>query len=218
MKIKKPIKLSLPKQISIEIENAIKNGTFQIGDKIPSEPDLVKTFGVSRNTIREAIQSLIQAGVLESYQGNGTYVMSRGRFEANILNRLNNSNIREVNEVRFSIETEIVKFAAQRRTEEDLIKLRKTLKDRYSIERSIEENSKADVEFHMAIAKASHNTIFLDLYRSISQFISNSIEQRVEFKELNEELADKLHVELFEAIELQDSKKAEELIIKILTI
>lgn len=217
MKIKKPVKLSLPKQISNEIENAIKNGTFKIGDKIPSEPTLVKTFGVSRNTIREAVQSLIQAGVLESRQGNGTYVMSLGRFEANILNRLNNSNIREVNEVRFSLETEIVKFAAQRRTEDDLIKLRETLENRHSIEGSIKENSKADVDFHMAIAEASHNTIFIDIYRSISQFISNSIEQREELEELNEKL-DKLHIELFEAIELKDSKKAERIIIKILTI
>lgn len=213
MKIKKPVKLSLPKQISNEIENAIKNGEFQIGDKIPSEPDLVKTFGVSRNTIREAIQSLIQAGVLESRQGNGTYVMSLGRFEANILNKLNNSNIREVNEVRFSLETEIVKFAAQRRTEADLIKLRETLENRHSVKESIKEDSKADVEFHMAIAEACHNTIFIDLYRSISQFISNSIEQRGEFKELNEEF-DKLHIELFEAIELKDSKKLKKLLLK----
>lgn len=64
MEINKPIRISLPKQISIEIEKAIKKGTFKIGEKIPSEPDLVKTFEVSRNTIREAIQSLIQAGVL----------------------------------------------------------------------------------------------------------------------------------------------------------
>ena len=63
MEINKPIRISLPKQISIEIEKAIKKGAFKIGEKIPSEPDLVKTFEVSRNTIREAIQSLIQAGV-----------------------------------------------------------------------------------------------------------------------------------------------------------
>lgn len=91
------------------------------------------------------------------------------------------------------------------------------MKNRHSVKGSIKENSKVDVKFHMAIAEACHNTIFIDLYRLISQFISNSIEQRGEFKGLNKEF-DKLHLELFEAIELKDSKKAEEVITKILTI
>ena len=104
MEIKKPIKQSLPKQISIQIEKAIKDGIFKVGEKIPSEPELVKSFEVSRNTIREAIQSLIQAGVLESRQGNGTYVLTNDRFEANILTRLSSSKISEVHEVRISLE------------------------------------------------------------------------------------------------------------------
>ena len=131
MEINKPIRISLPKQISIEIEKAIKKGTFKIGEKIPSEPDLVKTFEVSRNTIREAIQSLIQAGVLESRQGDGTYVVTTSRFEANILNRLNNSKISEVHEVRVSLEREIVKLAALRRTQSDLTEIKKTLEIKF---------------------------------------------------------------------------------------
>ena len=127
MQITKPVKQSLPKQITLEIEKAIKNGIFKVGEKIPSEPDLVKEFSVSRNTIREAIQSLIQAGVLESRQGDGTYVLTNDRFEANIFTRLSNSKIQEVHEVRVSLEKEIVKLAAQRRTKDDLIEIKKAL-------------------------------------------------------------------------------------------
>ena len=133
MEIKKPIKQSLPKQISIQIEKAIKDGIFKVGEKIPSEPELVKSFEVSRNTIREAIQSLIQAGVLESRQGNGTYVLTNDRFEANILTRLSSSKISEVHEVRISLEKEIVKLAALRRTQEDLINIKKALDKKNSI-------------------------------------------------------------------------------------
>lgn len=218
MEIKKPIRISLPKQISIEIEKAIKNDTFKIGEKIPSEPDLVKTFAVSRNTIREAIQSLIQAGVLESRQGDGTYVITTSKFEANILNRLNNSKISEVHEVRFTLEREIVKLAAQRRTESDLTNIRKKLEIKNLTKDSIKENSEADLEFHLAIAKASHNSIFYDLYKSISEYIRTSIEERLELTHMEEELISQLHIDLFEAISSQNSKKAEEIMNKILEI
>ena len=163
MEIKKPVKQSLPKQITIEIEKAIKNGIFKVGEKIPSEPDLVKKFEVSRNTIREAIQSLIQAGVLESRQGDGTYVITNDRFEANILTRLCDSKVSEINEVRSSLEKEIVKLAALRRTDDDLKQMKKALDKVNSIKDSFEENSQADLELHLAIAKASQNPIFVDL-------------------------------------------------------
>ncbi len=218
MEINKPIRISLPKQISIEIEKAIKKGTFKIGEKIPSEPDLVKTFEVSRNTIREAIQSLIQAGVLESRQGDGTYVVTTSRFEANILNRLNNSKISEVHEVRVSLEREIVKLAALRRTQSDLAEIKKTLENKNLTKGSFKENSEADLAFHLSIAKASHNSIFYDLYKSISEYICTSIEKRLEITHMEEELISQLHIELFEAISSQDSKKAEEVINKILEI
>lgn len=218
MEINKPTRISLPKQISIEIEKAIKKGAFKIGEKIPSEPDLVKTFEVSRNTIREAIQSLIQAGVLESRQGDGTYVVTTSRFEANILNRLNNSKISEVHEVRVSLEREIVKLAALRRTQSDLTEIKKTLENKNLTKGSFKENSEADLAFHLSIAKASHNSIFYDLYKSISEYICTSIEKRLEITHMEEELISQLHIELFEAISSQDSKKAEEVINKILEI
>lgn len=218
MKIKKPIRISLPKQISIEIEKAIKNGLFKIGEKIPSEPDLVEEFEVSRNTIREAIQSLIQAGVLESRQGDGTYVITTSRFEANILNRLNNSKTSEVHEVRISLEKEIVKLAAKRRSEDDLKNIKNALNQKNLTKGSFVENSKADLEFHLAIAKASHNSIFYDLYKSLSQYICTSVAQRLESTNMEDEIIYQLHIELFEAISSGNSKNAEEIIIKILEI
>ena len=218
MEIKKPIKQSLPKQISIQIEKAIKDGIFKVGEKIPSEPELVKSFEVSRNTIREAIQSLIQAGVLESRQGNGTYVLTNDRFEANILTRLSSSKISEVHEVRISLEKEIVKLAALRRTQEDLINIKKALDEKNSIKDNIQENSKADFEFHLCIAKACHNSIFYDLYKSISQYICTSIQERLELTFMEEENIAALHTDLYEAIFSQDTKKAQEIINKILEI
>ncbi|SDL50422.1 DNA-binding transcriptional regulator, FadR family [Maridesulfovibrio ferrireducens] len=212
---KKLIKLSLPKQISSEIEMSIKNGSLNVGDKLPSEPELVKIFGVSRNTVREAIQSLIQAGVLESRQGDGTYVMSSGRFEANMVNRLYES-MDEVNEVRLSLEKEIVKIAAARRTEKDLELISIALENRNLTKDSVSENCKWDMEFHLAIARASHNSIFYDIYNSFSTFIYKSVENKMNGKETIEGMLNQLHIDLYEAIYQKDAERAESIIVTIL--
>uniref|UniRef100_UPI00272B7D39 FadR/GntR family transcriptional regulator n=1 Tax=Vallitalea guaymasensis TaxID=1185412 RepID=UPI00272B7D39 len=180
MDIKKPVRLSLPKQIANEIEKNIKNGSLELGSKIPSEPELAKEFGVSRNTIREAVQSLIHAGVLEARQGDGTYILASGRFEANILKRLSDSGMNEVYEVRLCLEKDIVRLASLRRTESDILHIKEALIKRNEVKLTAKENTDVDLAFHIAIAKASHNDIFFDLYKYVSKFISNSIQQKVE--------------------------------------
>ena len=161
---------------------------------------------------------MIQAGVLESRQGNGTYVITKDRFEANILNRLSTSKISEVHEIRISLEKEIVKLATLRRTNDDLKNIKRALDKNTLINESFEERSKADLEFHIAIAKASHNSIFYDLYKSISKYIFSSIELRLELTQMEEELILQLHTNLYEAILEKNKEKAEEIISKILKI
>lgn len=218
MKLARPIKHSLPKQISQQIEEHIQSGDLKLGDKIPSEPDLVRQFAVSRNTIREAIQSLIQAGVLESRQGDGTYVVSTGRFEGNIFSRLSGSRQSEVDEARLVIEREIVQLAAKRRTAADLVRIERALLARNSAHSSSEEYGQTDIEFHLAIAKAAGNTILYDLYSSISKFISNAVAQKVCLGHKQDEEFSVLHKELFQAIEDRDGRQAVNLLDQILAI
>lgn len=218
MDIKKPVRLSLPKQIANEIEKNIKNGSLELGSKIPSEPELAKEFGVSRNTIREAVQSLIHAGVLEARQGDGTYILASGRFEANILKRLSDSGMNEVYEVRLCLEKDIVRLASLRRTESDILHIEEALIKRNEVKLTAKENTDVDLAFHIAIAKASHNDIFFDLYKYVSKFISNSIQQKVESNNMEGDKVDQLHTELFNAINAKNVEKAENTIIKILDI
>ncbi|MFD1672917.1 GntR family transcriptional regulator [Agrilactobacillus yilanensis] len=67
--------------IYIEIHNKIRtdieDGKWHIGQRIPAERELAKTFGVSRMTLRQAIQTLVDEGILERHVGSGTYVASR---------------------------------------------------------------------------------------------------------------------------------------------
>ncbi|MHA3066553.1 GntR family transcriptional regulator [Lacticaseibacillus saniviri] len=64
-------------QIHNQIKQDIEAGKWKIGDRIPSERDLAVTFGVSRMTLRQAVQTLVDEGVLERRIGAGTYVASQ---------------------------------------------------------------------------------------------------------------------------------------------
>lgn len=69
--------LTLQEQIKLEIQNKIKSGKYAPGDKIPSEPQLVKMYNVSRVTVRNAIQQLVNEDILIKKHGKGTFVKSR---------------------------------------------------------------------------------------------------------------------------------------------
>lgn len=64
-------------QIHNKIRKMIEEGKWQVGERIPSERDLAKTFEVSRMTLRQAVQTLVDEGILERRVGSGTYVSSQ---------------------------------------------------------------------------------------------------------------------------------------------
>ncbi|GAA0077014.1 MULTISPECIES: FadR/GntR family transcriptional regulator [Clostridium] len=217
MSINKPIRVSLTKQIADEFENAILRGDWKVGEKIPSEPELCTQFNVSRNTIREALQSLIQASVLSSRQGSGTYVIASSRFEANMKEMLTKSSVNEIAEVRWFLEKQIVRLAAERCNENDIRNMKEALLERNTIKDTVKENSVADLKFHIEITKACHNSIFYDLYKSISKYIQTEIHNK-NLKNLDENKIDNFHIELFENISSHNPDKASNTIEKILNL
>jgi len=64
--------------------SAIKQGEYQIGDKLPSERDIAEQMKVSRNSVREALSALQIVGVIESRPGTGTYIRNNVMDKANI--------------------------------------------------------------------------------------------------------------------------------------
>ena len=61
-------------RLSEKIQDAIEKGGLKVGDKLPPERALAETFGVSRNSVREAIRTLSEQGILKSRHGDGTYI------------------------------------------------------------------------------------------------------------------------------------------------
>ncbi|MBM7643928.1 DNA-binding FadR family transcriptional regulator [Scopulibacillus daqui] len=207
MPLKKAARSSLVDQVVSQLGSLIESGQWPLGEKIPPEPELVEQLGVSRNTVREAVRALIYTGMLEARQGDGTYVRAQTDFGAAMERRLQKSNVLETMEVRSCLEREAARLASLRRTREDIQDLRDSLAKRDEIfEKSdnLEEQVKADIEFHNAVVAASHNSVLIDLYKYMSKTIQTSISSTMYGDAKLCEQNNQAHHKLVEAIINQD--------------
>ena len=203
MELKKPVRVSLARQVLTAMESMIRSGKWKVGDRIPAEAELARAFSVSHNTIREALQSLIHMGMLEARPGDGTYVMASDRFAVAVSNRLKESELPQILEARLALEKEIARLAAVKRTDEDLKELENALEDCHGrVRPGIED----DMLFHAAVARATHNPVLSELY--------NVVIRHVQEKQYDSG-AMKLHDDLLAAIRNQEADEAENIIVKI---
>ena len=96
-------RLSLVDSAVAELRSAVARGEWPVGERIPTEPRLSEQFGVGRNSVREAVRGLVHAGLLETRQGDGTYV--RARLDpTEALRRVERSTLRDQLEMRVALE------------------------------------------------------------------------------------------------------------------
>lgn len=160
-------KKSLADMIAETLKQQITEGTYRVGDKLPTEPELMKTFGVGRSSVREAVKLLVNMGVVRVQQGSGTFVaVPSNNDDVNI--KMSTADRTELDEVRKILDIAIVEKAVARRTEKDIERMRASLEKRkVNAEKGLlEECIEADLNFHIAIAEAAHNRILADIYRS----------------------------------------------------
>ena len=196
----KAIRKSLPKQIAEMIEEKIRSGEYQIGDKLPPEPVLMEIFGVSRNTLREAIQALTNCGLLQTRQGDGTYVMARERLQVDFYQFMDSSDSEDVLEIRELLEKHIAMSAMRHADAADLEEIGRALELRNAAVGNIREATQADLDFHMSIAHATHNEIVLNIYKYVSTYFNEFIYQKLRDTDTDEHHMDELHARLLEAI------------------
>lgn len=142
----------------------IKSDDLKVGEKLPTESEIMQVYGVSRTVVREAISQLKAAGLVETRHGIGTFVLAPSHHLG-----LQNSSIvtvrdvLDVLEVRISLETEAAWHAATRRTELQVIELREVLQQMRDTVVSGAHSVEADVRFHLLIARATGNQYFVEL-------------------------------------------------------
>jgi len=187
----------------------IENGEWPVGTRLPVEAELSDALGISRNTIREAVRVLAHVGMLETRQGDGTYVRAN-RDAGETLRRIARTRLAEQIEVRIMLETEAARLAAARRTDTDLKMMTTALDARAGAGTDIAERIRHDERFHHALVKASHNTALIELYDYFANAVSQTIEQTETDSELPEPSQED-HELLLAAIRHKDADKAESL-------
>jgi DNA-binding FadR family transcriptional regulator len=166
----------LVEQLIEQLRAEIRTGELPLGGRIPPEADLATTFGVGRNTVREAVRALAHAGLLEVRQGDGTFVRASTELSG-ALRRLSGAELREVLELRRMLEVEGAALAARRRTETELVALTETLQRRDSAlaEEDFEAAVHADAEFHRLAVRSAHNTLLSELYDGLTEAVLASV-------------------------------------------
>lgn len=152
------------------LKGRILAGEIEPGQKLPTEASLVSEFGVSRTVVREAISRLQAAGLVETFQGRGTFVLALPETEGFAIGAERVRTHRDVLDMidfRIGIETEAAGLAAERRTETQRLVLERALQDLTSPGTRQAGAVEADFEFHRRIALASGNRFYADLITSL---------------------------------------------------
>ncbi|MCK8676368.1 FadR/GntR family transcriptional regulator [Streptomyces lichenis] len=164
-------RMSLVDTVVEQLRAQLADGAWAVGDRIPTEHDLAEQLGVGRNTVREAVRVLVHAGLLESRQGNGTFVRSTADPAA-VLRTVRAAGALDVLELRMALETEAARLAAERRDTHDLLRLRAALS---TLHEQGDRAADADDAFHRAVVEATHNAAFSEVYRFFSVQVHESL-------------------------------------------
>jgi len=202
-------KQSLAEEVAGRIRSQIMEGGYQDGQQLPTEPELMKKFGVGRSSVREAVRILANSGLLRVQQGVGTFIQKHTGIAEPLLQRLKRSKGEELDEVRQLLEMKIAEKAALNRTNKDIKKMRAALDKRTIAANNglVEECIQADIDFHTCIAEASGNDILADLYKSFAVHLKSwFIERHISVDSFK--TTTKLHEDLLRSIYDGDSRQA----------
>jgi DNA-binding FadR family transcriptional regulator len=191
--------------VARKLEALIISGEWKVGDRIPTELELMQRLQVSRNTLREAISSLVHVGLLESRVGDGTYVRAQSELEAPLIRRARRAGAADAVEFRAVLERAAARFAAERRTSADVAKLRELLQRQRQAGLAANRTAyaQADHELHRAILSCSGNTLLAEVYDHVGGALKLAVspelwDRALALREIN------LHAALVDAIEAAD--------------
>ena len=155
---------SLAERVVTGLKDRILTGDLAPGVKLPSEAELIEEYAVSRTVVREAVTRLRAEGLVETFQGRGSFVLavpqpSSFSLEASAIR--NQRDVLDMVDFRLGIETEAAALAARHRTEADTVAIAEAMAEltRAGHEGAVE----ADFAFHRAVAAATGNRFYTDL-------------------------------------------------------
>jgi DNA-binding FadR family transcriptional regulator len=208
-----------PAGFAVELANTlrgfIEEGVYPKGEQLPTEQELVNEFGVSRSVVREAITILKTDGIIETFQGRGSFVSSEGppstfRFASPDLE--DDAAIAETLEFLVAHEVAATGLAALRRSNTDIRSIKQALDEMAQAIRNNESGVEQDLQFHQRIVFATRNAHFI----SFNNFLENGVRKLIRAARTNTSrfsgLAETVHAEhqeIYDAIVAGDRDRAE---------
>jgi GntR family transcriptional repressor for pyruvate dehydrogenase complex len=197
-------------ELTRKLLDYLLSGELSLGQKIPPERALADALGVGRAAVRHAIKSLSLLGLLEQRQGDGTYL---SRSESDLLPRviewgllLGERRVADLLETRHHLEIVLAGLAAERRTPEQLARL-KSLIDQMATATDHQQYVEADIGFHLEVAAASHNLVLAGILSNV-QSLLRVWAQRVINAAGETATSLTMHRRVLKAIEASDSAAA----------
>lgn len=176
MQFKKIEKQSVADRAFDILKHEIAQGDMKVGDKLPSESSIAQQLGVSKASVRVAIQRLVTLGLVETIAGSGSFIKD---FKADdFLEQmseflLTEKDIHQITEYRLATEMANTEVAMKNATEEDFQKLEEIMGKMYQayLENDVASHSKYDHLFHLQICKSTHNKVFVQSYEIIGKLL-----------------------------------------------
>ena len=198
-----------------QIHALITKGILKPGDRLPSERELCKRFGVGRTSVREALKPMITMGLLEGRMGSGTFVTAeKGKIHKSLqwglLGDLQNTG--DLVETRQMLETNAAYWAAERASKENLRLIGATVTGMEINVKNPTIFQKLDADFHFEIAQATQNKLLFRLINVIRGQIQTWIGERLAIDPDRSEVLARTslvqHKTIFAAIEERDGPGA----------
>jgi GntR family transcriptional repressor for pyruvate dehydrogenase complex len=219
--LRPPRKVTIVESIVDQMVQQIHQGTLKPGDRLPSERQLIDMLGVSRSSVREALQGLMVMGLVESHPGQGSFVTSRRAMpNANSLH-LSDELQREMRlqfiDARRTIECPIVRLAAERAQTEELARLRADFeaykRDPFG-HASSSRFSSPHYAMHVHLAEMSGNPFFVSVVEQLLHAVPQALHAREELslddssiqRMITDEVA--MHEAIVRAVESHDGEAA----------
>ncbi|MGE4552139.1 MAG: FadR/GntR family transcriptional regulator [Desulfovibrionaceae bacterium] len=189
----------------------IESGSVRGGEKLPPERVLAETFGASRTSVREAIRILAERGVLESRQGDGTYLRAPGPdTDPDGLRRAcaeafdeHRRRLGEILAFRRILEPGVAALAAQNIAPAELERLKALACDQQRRLLAHADDADVDAAFHLALARATGNRVLVDVLTALAGILAQSRSEHLRGPE-RKRLSHRDHLRIIDALERRD--------------
>lgn len=207
----------LSEQIANRLETMIARGDFAPGDRLPAERVLAGRLDVSRPSLREAIRTLANKGLLHTRPGGGSFVTEAAdpRFIDPLVDLLQTEPMSryDVLEIRHALEGTAAYHAAMRATVEDRENVHRRFETMIAMHEAGDPLAeiRADTEFHLSIVHAAHNRVLMQvmrgLFRLLQSSIGHNLDQLYQIPKIFEPLS-RQHENLMRAVVEGDPERA----------